>query len=65
VKVSLSVPDISCGHCVMRVKKALGESGIEAQVELESKEVIVDSGKEEAAREILARIDYPALKKEG
>ena len=56
----LSVPDISCGHCVLRVKKALGEGGIEAQVELDSKAVIVDAEKEEAARKILADIDYPA-----
>lgn len=56
----LSVPDISCGHCVLRVMKALGEGGIEAQVELDSKAVIVDADKEEAARKILAGIDYPA-----
>ena len=60
MKVILSVPDISCGHCVLRVKKALGEGGIEAQVELDSKAVIVDAEKEEAARKILADIDYPA-----
>jgi len=63
--VTLSVPDISCGHCVSRVKKALGEGGIEAQVDLDSKVVTVDADKEEAARNILAGIDYPAAKTEG
>jgi len=65
VKVSLSVPDMSCGHCVSRVKKALGEGGVEAQVDLDSKSVTVDADMEEAARNILAGIDYPAAKTEG
>ena len=65
MKVTLSVPDISCGHCVSRVKKALGEGGIEAQVDLDSKVVTVDADNEEAARNILAGIDYPAAKTEG
>jgi copper chaperone CopZ len=62
VKITLSVPDMSCGHCVARIKKGLGEKDIECSVDLERKTVSVEASDEEAARLELERIDYPAEK---
>jgi copper chaperone len=44
VKVSIKVEGMSCGHCVMRVKKAIeGVEGVQrADVDLENKQATVE-----------------------
>lgn len=59
MKVVLKVPDMSCGHCVQRIRTALEELGVEGVVDLELKTVTVDASKESAVRLKLAGIDYP------
>ncbi|HYJ22135.1 MAG TPA: heavy-metal-associated domain-containing protein [Solirubrobacterales bacterium] len=43
-RLTLRVPDMSCGHCVTAVSDALGEvTGVdEVRVDLEGKEVVVE-----------------------
>jgi copper chaperone len=60
MKVVLSVPDMSCGHCVGRIREALGEIGIDCEVDLAAKTVSVESEREAEARVKLESIDYPA-----
>lgn len=62
MKVVLSVPDMSCGHCVAKIQAALDEAGFECVVDLDSRTVVVDQEDEEAVRVILESIDYPAAK---
>jgi copper chaperone CopZ len=62
MKVVLSVPDMSCGHCVARIKGALEEIGVECLVDLGSRTAVVDHEDEAAARLKLDDIDYPAAK---
>lgn len=65
-RIVLNVPDMTCGHCEGRVKKALGAlDGIErVQVDLETKKVEVDYDaakvKVEQMQATLAEEDYPA-----
>ena len=53
----LSVPNMSCMHCVMKIEKALKDNKIVGKVDLKTKTVEVD--KEKEAREVLAKIGYP------
>jgi copper chaperone len=64
-KQTLSIPNISCGHCVMAIKNELGEMEGVASVEgdVESKRIVVEwelpasLGK---IKETLKEINYPA-----
>ncbi len=60
VKITLFVPDMSCGHCVERIKRGLEEKGIECSVDLGKKTVSVEAADEAVARRELAQLDYPA-----
>lgn len=62
MKVVLSVPDMSCGHCVARIQAALDEIGVGCTVDLDSRTVAVDQEDEVAVRLKLESIDYPAEK---
>ncbi|MFQ6015392.1 MAG: heavy-metal-associated domain-containing protein [Anaerolineae bacterium] len=60
----LSVPNISCDHCIMAIKRELGELSGVSQVEgdVEKKEVTVSYDTEEtlaAIRSTLEEIGYP------
>ncbi len=64
-KATLNIPNISCGHCVNRVKNALSElDGVSAvDGNPETKDVSVDYDAPatiERIREVLKEIDYPA-----
>ena len=43
--VKIKVPDMACGHCEKRIKQALDNLGIECQVILEEKIVLVQEDK--------------------
>ena len=61
----LSVPNISCNHCKMRISKALEELGIESyEVKVEEKKVIVETENLERILKKLEEIDYPVEKYE-
>jgi len=62
MKVVLSVPDMSCGHCVARIRHALEEIGVSGLVDLDTKTVSVNQEDEESTRLKLESIDYPAEK---
>jgi copper chaperone CopZ len=64
-QVTYSIPNISCNHCVMRIKTALlkldGVQDVEGDPE--SKQIRVefdDPSSDELLRETLKEIDYPA-----
>ena len=65
-KLTLNVPNISCGHCVMRIEKALGAmAGVTSvAADAETKKVAVEFEGEtatpEKVRSTLADIGYPA-----
>lgn len=59
MRVVLSVPDMSCGHCVGRIRNALEEIGVESIVDLASRTVAVEQEDEAAVRLKLESIDYP------
>ncbi len=52
----LSVPDMSCNHCVNRITKALEGTGLKFKVSLEDKSVTVE-GDEATAKEVIAKLD--------
>jgi copper chaperone len=61
----LSVPNISCGHCVMTIKRELGEIEGVSSVEgdEEKKEITVDwsaPASLEKIKSVLQEINYPA-----
>ena len=59
----LQVPDMSCGHCVATITKAVTAADPEAKVvaDLGTKSVQVDTRVPDAALlEVLANIGYPA-----
>ena len=43
--VKIKVPDMACGHCEKRIKEALNKLGIECQIILEEKIVLVQEDK--------------------
>jgi len=56
----LSVPDMSCGHCKMKISSALEELGVkDFSVDLDSKTVRVKTEDLEKIKTKLAEIDYP------
>ena len=62
---TLSIPNISCGHCVMSIKKELGEMEGVAKVEgdPDSKSITLQwdvPATLEKIKEILREINYPA-----
>ena len=63
--ITLSVPNISCDHCVMTIQRELAEIDGVSQVEGDSakKEIIIQWDKPATLEEIkstLAEINYPA-----
>ncbi|HID90008.1 MAG TPA: copper chaperone [Anaerolineae bacterium] len=61
---TVRVPNISCGHCVMRIQKALGalEGVVEVEADVNSKEVTIEWGPPATWDQIVAtltEIDYP------
>jgi copper chaperone CopZ len=64
-KYVFSVPDMSCGHCKMRITKALEEAGFSGfDVALETKTVTVEAADSEAVRAAIGEADYDAVLKE-
>ena len=64
-KETFTIPNISCGHCVMSIKNELGEMGGVATVEGDpaSKQVTVEfdaPATTESIRNTLKEINYPA-----
>jgi copper chaperone CopZ len=64
-KEKLSIPNISCGHCVMSIKKELSEvEGIRSiEGDPETKSVVVEwepPASLEQIKETLREINYPA-----
>jgi len=58
----LSVPDMSCGHCKMKISSALEELGAkEFSVDLDSKTVRVKTEDLEKIKTKLAKIEYPVV----
>jgi copper chaperone CopZ len=65
-KVSLSVPNINCNHCVQTIETELSELDGVVSVEANSvtKEVnidYVDPANEEGIKILLAEINYPVI----
>lgn len=63
--ITLSVPDVSCGHCVVTISQALkGLDGVSgANVDLKQKHATVHVADDQALTRVLARLDeegYPA-----
>jgi copper chaperone CopZ len=64
---TLSIPDLSCGHCVMTVKAALKDLGA-CEVDLATKRAVVSLHDPSTLPEALRRLDaegYPAQVLEG
>ncbi len=64
-KTTLNIPNISCGHCVNRVKNALfeldGVSAVDGNPETKDVSVTYDAPATiERIREVLKEIEYPA-----
>ena len=62
---TFSVPNISCGHCVMTIKRELGELAgvvsVEGDVDAKTVTVSWDApATEDSIRSLLAEINYPA-----
>jgi len=61
--ITLSVPSMTCGHCVSTIRKALQGLGLpEAQIDLKSREIRVEASAS-AVPSILATLSaegYPA-----
>jgi copper chaperone len=65
VKITLEIPDISCGHCVMRVQKGTqdlpGVIAVQASAEDKRATFTLENADALAAvKEALAAIGYPA-----
>jgi copper chaperone CopZ len=58
-KIVLTVPDMSCGHCVERIRRALEEKGIQCDIDLHNRTVTLDAKDEDEALRKLEAIDYP------
>ena len=59
-KYILKVPDMSCNHCVMRIKNALEElEENNFEIKLEDKIVIIETENLEQVKSKLSEIDYP------
>ena len=65
-KTKLSVPNINCGHCVMAIKRELGEMAGVSKVEgdPQKKEITVEWNQPatlEKIKSTLREINYPAV----
>ncbi|MDK2885952.1 MAG: copper chaperone [Thermosipho sp. (in: thermotogales)] len=59
-KYVLKVPDMSCNHCVMRIRNALEELGEkDFEINLDEKSVVISTENLEVVKEKLSDIDYP------
>jgi copper chaperone len=64
VKKVFSVPDMSCEHCVKAISKALEGAGFSGyEVDLNAKEVRVETDAPEKVAAILDDEGYPAVLK--
>ncbi len=60
-----SVPDMSCGHCKMRITKALEEAGFSGfDIALETKTVTVEAADSEAVLAAIGEAGYDAVLKQ-
>ena len=64
---TLNVPNISCGHCVMTIKRELGElagvTSVDGDVDAKTVNVSWDApATEDSIRSLLAEINYPSAK---
>jgi copper chaperone len=64
-KTKMSVPNISCGHCVMNIKRELGEiQGVKkVEGDPKTKEIVVDwdaPASLDKIKSTLKEINYPA-----
>ena len=64
-KTKLNIPNISCGHCVMTIKRELSElqgvKGVEGKPDTKEIEVIWESPASlEKIKDTLREINYPA-----
>jgi len=60
IQSEVKIPDMSCNHCVMRISKALKDRGIETfHIDLEKKEVRVNTTQLQVVLQILEEIEYP------
>jgi len=57
-----SVPDMSCQHCVKRMREALSRAGVEADVSLETKTITTNTNDPERIVRILDDAGYDALR---
>jgi len=57
-----SVPDMSCQHCVKRIREALSRAGVEADVSLETKTITTNANDPERIVRILDDAGYDALR---
>jgi copper ion binding protein len=65
-KVTYSIPNISCMHCVHTIKTEVGElagvKAVDADVDTKQATIQFDApATEEAIKKLLAEIDYPAV----
>jgi copper ion binding protein len=64
IELVLSVPDISCGHCITRIESSVGQlAGIgTVQVDLSAKTVrVTGTADREAVRAAIADAGYEAI----
>ncbi len=60
-----SVPDMSCGHCKMRITKALEDAGFSGfEGSLETTTVTVEGADSEAVRAAIDEAGYDAVLKQ-
>jgi len=57
-EITLTVPDISCGHCKTAIEGAVGELGVEhVEVTIDAKQVDVRFGEDVTESAIVAAIE--------
>lgn len=60
MKFELNVPAISCGHCKMRISKALEELSVKNyQIDIAQKKVVLETETIEPVLKKLQQIGYP------
>ena len=63
-QIVFSVPDMSCGHCKMRISKALEEAGFSGfDVSVEAKTVTIDAPDADAVKVVIEDAGYDAVLK--
>ncbi|NLL37693.1 MAG: heavy-metal-associated domain-containing protein [Fretibacterium sp.] len=62
MKKALFVSDMSCQHCVGRIKKALDEAGLSGyEILPDSREVLLEESSAKKAADALASAGYPSV----